>query len=40
MMAVLDGREPKATRKQEIDLQAVIPSLMRNLLQRLVNKRL
>jgi hypothetical protein len=30
MDAVLEGREPKATRKQEIDLQAAILSLMRN----------
>lgn len=30
MDAVLEGREPKAVRKQEIDLQAAILSLMRN----------
>ena len=30
MAAVLDGRDPKATRKQEIDLQAAILSLLRN----------
>ncbi len=30
MAAVLDGREPRATREQEIDLQSAILSLMRN----------
>lgn len=30
MLAVLDGKEPQATRKQEIDMQAAILSLMRS----------